>query len=90
MASLLLQVIIKIKLDKFNKQGLELSETYFREEDMFNQTLLLTGLQTRSEETGISKGDLVSLGCYAITKTEPKKLLRIFAAVKVSPVEKAR
>ena len=88
---LLLQVIIKIKLDKFNKQGLELSETYFREEYMFfNQTLLLTGLQNRSEETGISKGDLVSLGCYAITKTEPDKLLRIFAAVKVSPVEKAR
>ena len=85
------KLLCKKKLDKFNKQGLELSETYFREEYMFfNQTLLLTGLQNRSEETGISKGDLVSLGCYAITKTAPDKLLRIFAAVKVSPVEKAR
>ena len=62
---------------------------------MFNQTTLLTGLQNRSEETGITKGDLVSLGCYAITRTEPAKLLRIMEGVRCElmegePVRKVR
>ena len=54
---------------------------YFMEEYMFNQVEILKGLQARSSETGMSKGDLVSLGCLVIIRTAPEKLLRVFESV---------
>lgn len=54
---------------------------------MPNQVQLLTELQAKSEETGISKGDLVQLGTLAICRTPTHKIMEVISKLSVSPVE---
>jgi hypothetical protein len=53
---------------------------------MPNQIELLRELQKKSEELGISKGDLVQLGTLAICRTSNQKIMEVISKLSVSPV----
>ena len=54
---------------------------------MFNQVQLLNGLQKKSEELKISKGDLVMLGSAIIVQCDTEKLKLLIGRIQCIPMD---
>lgn len=53
---------------------------------MLNQVELLRGLQDKAERLGVTKGDLVELGCLAIVRSSDEKVQDAIGRLRYVPI----